>query len=553
MNSDSKNTVIVLDGAAGMTPGDFHRVVYEGARVELSASLLASLATVREKLDALIAVGEPIYGVNTGVGSKKGETVENMADILEFQRIFIAAHCTGVGEPLPEDVARGMVYLRLLSFTRNHSGVRPELAMRLAAMLNCGITPIIPSQGSVGASGDLAPLSHLAACAMGVLFHRNADGSLLPLEKQPQAIFGGEIMDAGKAWHLADERESFELAAKEALALSNGATLILSEGLVSLLKIESLFGRAIEAAAIACEALRAETRAFDERIAAARAHNGAVKVSKMMREMLAGSGFCTPKFRKEFAAAAMLHFPDRPARKLDPKIPRLQDAYSFRAIPQVLGACLDAMDHARAVFTREMESATDNPLFFENEDEGGRIEVLSGANFHGEPLALVADYLKIAAAEIASLSERRIAALLDPAHNYGLPADLAQTPADTGLMILQYTAAALVSENKTLAHPGSVDSIPTSAGQEDHVSMGSISTRQLRRIVENLKNVIAIEIICGVCGVRALAGICDKGNIAMPRFGEGTDAAFADWSEKIGNLYSDTYLATVIARIATDI
>ncbi len=550
MNPDSEYAVLVLDGASGMTPGDFRRVVYEGMRVELSASLLASLAAVREKLDALIAVGEPIYGVNTGVGSKKGETVENMADILEFQRIFIAAHCTGVGEPLPMDVARGMVYLRLLSFTKNHSGVRPELAMRLAAMLNAGITPVIPAQGSVGASGDLAPLSHLAACAMGVLFHRDSGGSLMPLEKQPQVIFGGEIMDAGKAWNLAGERESFELAAKEALALSNGATLILAEGLVSLLKMEALFERAIEAAAMSCEGLRAEARAFDERIAAARAHPGALKTARLMREMLAGSGFCTPKFRKEFASAAMRLYPDRPARKLDPKIPRLQDAYSFRAIPQVLGACHDAMEHARAVFTREMESATDNPLFFESEDEGGRIEVLSGANFHGQPLAVVADYLKIAAAEIASLAERRIAALLDPAHNYGLPADLAQTPADTGLMILQYTAAALVSENKTLAHPGSVDSIPTSAGQEDHVSMGSISTRQLRRITANLKNVIAIEVICAVQGIRAVFGICENGNVSPPRFGAGTGAAFADWSDKIGNIYSDTYLATVIERVA---
>jgi len=552
VSAASANT-IVLDGKEGLTPEDFGRVVFDGWRVELADDLLDALSRVREKVDALVRKSKPIYGVNTGVGSKKNEAMQSPEEIAEFHRVFIASHCVGVGEPLPESVARGLVYLRLLSFTHNLSGVRPELCQRLAAMLNHGIIPVIPSQGSVGASGDLAPLSHLAACVIGVLHHRTESGDLVPLETQPQVIFGGEQMAAGRAWEQCGEASSFVPAAKEALALSNGATLILSEGLVSLIELESLFEGALDAAALSCEALRVEKQAFDERIIAARPHPGAIYVADKMRDILDETELCTRHFRREFAREVSRLYPDRPAKKLDPDVPRLQDAYSFRAIPQVLGACFDAITHARGVFSREMASATDNPLCFETKTGEDGLDVLSGANFHGEPLALAADYLKIAAAEIASIAERRIAALLDPAHNYGLPADLASTPSDTGLMILQYTAAALVSENKTLAHPGSVDSIPTSAGQEDHVSMGSISTRQLRRIVENVRCVVAIEIICAITGVRAVMKVCDECDLARPKLGRGTAVCFEKWNKIVGEIYPDTYFAAVIEKVAGEL
>ncbi len=551
MTISGQSGTVRLDGKNGMTPEDFYRVVYTRSKVEISKSILKNIGDLRGKLDELIAMGVTMYGINTGIGSKKTETMESAEEIAEFQRRFIAAHCVGVGEPLPESVARGMVYLRLLSFTHNHSGIRPELAVRLAAMLNHSITPVIPSQGSVGASGDLAPLSHLAACVMGTMHTRNNKGKLVPSHDQPKVYVNGSAMNAGDAWKKAGEQTYFPLAAKEALALTNGATMIHSQALCGLIELENLFNDALHAAALSCEALRIEVSAFDERIVNARAHNGAVEVAKEMRDLLAGSVSCTPAFRREFARVVMELFPDRVWKKLRPEVPRLQDAYSFRAIPQVLGAVRDAMTHVRAVLTREMESATDNPLIFSNGDQG--VDVLSGANFHGEPLALAVDYLKIAASEIASIAERRIAALLDPAHNYGLPSDLALSPQDTGLMILQYTAAALVSENKVLSHPASVDSIPTSAGQEDHVSMGSIGARQLSRIVANVRRVVAIEIICGTTGIKAVERICKDGKIAALKLGKGTRNAFNRYSEFIGELAEDSYLAPLVERVADEL
>jgi histidine ammonia-lyase len=570
MEQAGQREAMILDGRRGMTPEDFRRVVWAGARIEIAPELLAKIANLRIELDRLIGKGVPMYGINTGIGSKKTEIMKNPGDIAEFQRLFIAAHCTGVGAPLSRREARGMLYLRLLSFAQNRSGVRPELMNRLCAMLNHDIIPVIPSQGSVGASGDLAPLSHLAACVMGTLHTKRADGTFESAAYQPKVYFAsGEPVDASVAFSACGLPEHFELAAKEALALTNGATMILSQCVVALIELESLLEMTLEAAALSCEALRAEVSAFDARIAYARAHPGAVSAAGRMRELLANSAFCTAEFRRAFAAAVMRLHPERARKKLNPEVPRLQDAYSFRAVPQVLGACADAIAHARCVFTREMASATDNPLIFETGDtaslapdddtrtgigssalEADGIIVLSGANFHGEPLALVADYLKIAASEIASIAERRIAALLDPAHNYGLPADLAATPHDTGLMILQYTAAALVSENKVLAHPASVDSIPTSSGQEDHVSMGSIGARQLLAIVENVRRVVAIEFICAIAGIRAVRRICDEGGISQPVLGVGTAQAFARWHSLVGDLAPDTILAPIIERVA---
>jgi histidine ammonia-lyase len=410
----------------------------------------------RDVIERLVAQGETVYGVTTGFGDLANVSIEP-DQVAELQRNLVRSHTAGVGEPLPVDVVRAMLLLRANALAVGLSGVRPQLAELLCGMLNESVHPVIPSRGSVGASGDLAPLAHLAAVLIG---EGEADTPAGPMNGAMALSAAGLV--------------PIELGAKEGLALLNGTQLM--AGIAALVAHD---GRRLAASAdvigaMSLEAMEGTGAAFDEDLIAARPHPGQVAAAAHLRALLIGS---------EIGAshAESSH--------------RLQDAYSIRCMPQVHGAVRDALDQLERVLAVEMNAATDNPLVFAD----GR--VVSGGNFHGEPIALAIDYAKIALAELASISERRTARLVD-AHLSGLPPFLSDTPGvSSGLMIVQYTAAALVNEMQTLAHPASVDTIPTSANQEDHVSMGATGALHLRAVLEAAETVLAIEALCATQGL----------------------------------------------------
>lgn len=428
----------------------FVRVVRGGESVELSSSARARVMKSRAYVEHLVERGDPVYGVNTGFGKFQNVRVPPER-LRELQRNLILSHAIGVGAPFPEEVVRGMLLLRAQSLALGHSGVRPEVIDLLLAFLNHGVHPLVPSQGSVGASGDLAPLAHLSLSLIGegdVAYK----GALRPS--------AGVLLELGL--------EPLVLEAKEGLALINGTQAMGS--LLALLMADAmtLLTTADIAAAMSVEALKGSHRPFDPLVARLRPYPGALEVSENMSALLVDS---------ELNASHS-------------DCPKVQDAYSLRAVPQVHGAARDAIRHVLGVLLVEMSAVTDNPLIYPDEER-----VISGGNFHGEPLALAADYAGIALAELANISERRVEQMLNPALS-GMPAFLASEGGlHSGLMISQYTAASLVSENKVLAHPASVDSIPTSANQEDHVSMGTIACRKARDIFENTLWVLAIELM----------------------------------------------------------
>lgn len=449
----------------------FLAVVRGGEPVALADAARERVRRARAVVERIVDGEEAIYGVNTGFGKFATVRVDR-SQLALLQHNLLVSHAVGVGESLPTEVVRGMLLLRAQSLALGHSGVRPEVLERLLALLNARAHPVVPAQGSVGASGDLAPLAHLA----------------LPLVGLGEVELSGEVRPAADA--LAElGLTPLVLEAKEGLALINGTQLMGSLLALALADARTLLGTANLAAAMTVEALFGSHRPFSAGVVALRPHPGAVAVAAEVRAFLRGS------------AIAPAHA----------ECGKVQDAYSLRAVPQVHGATHDALAQAGRVLAVEFASVTDNPLIFP--DTG---EVISGGNFHGQPLALTADALKVALSELGSISERRTEQLLNPALS-GLPAFLApQGGLNSGLMIAQYTAAALVSENKVLAHPASVDSIPTSANQEDHVSMGAHGARQLRHILENVASVLAVEVLAaaqaldlgaGARGLRAGAGV----------------------------------------------
>jgi len=440
---------MILDNELTLT--DFVRVARDGERVELADGARARLRKARAFVDRIVRSDAAVYGVNTGFG--KFATVRIDSSHLEdLQRNLILSHAIGVGSPLPTEVVRGMMLLRAQSLALGHSGVREEVVDLLVALLNAGAHPVVPAKGSVGASGDLAPLAHLALALIGEGSIEHA-GSVRPARDV--------LRDLGLV--------PLVLQAKEGLALINGTQLMGS--LLGLVVHDArvLAGTADLAAAMTVEALRGSHKPFQEHVVRLRPHPGALEVAARVRAFLDGS---------EIAPSHA-------------DCGRVQDAYSLRAVPQVHGASLDALRHAERVVVTEYASVTDNPLIFPDEEE-----VVSGGNFHGQPLAVTADALAVALAELASISERRVEQLLNPALS-GLPGFLTREGGlNSGFMIAQYTAAALVSENKVLAHPASVDSIPTSANQEDHVSMGAHACRKLLEVLENAFTVVSIELMC---------------------------------------------------------
>jgi histidine ammonia-lyase len=444
--------------AGGASLADW-RAIWRGGAVAIDPFHHPAVAASAAAVQRIVARGEPVYGINTGFGKLAGVRIE-ATDLAELQRNIVLSHAAGVGEAASVATTRLMMALKLGSLAQGASGVQPRTLALIEGMLARGVTPVVPSQGSVGASGDLAPLAHMAAAMIGV----------------GDARVGDRIVPAA-AMALAEVGlEPIELAPKEGLALLNGTQFSTANALVGLFEAETLFRSALATGALSTDGARGSDTPFDARIHALRRHPGQIEVAAALRTLLAGSAI----------RASHLTGDDR-----------IQDPYCLRCQPQVMGACLDLMRQAAATLVDEANGVSDNPLIFADTDEA-----LSGGNFHAEPVAFAADIVALAVCEIGSLAERRIALLIDPTFS-GLPAFLTPNPGlNSGFMIAQVTAAALVAENKQRAYPASVDSIPTSANQEDHVSMAAHGARRLAPMAENAFSIVAIELL-------AAAQACD--------------------------------------------
>ncbi|HET6358815.1 histidine ammonia-lyase [Streptomyces sp. NBC_01410] len=444
------HTVVV--GTSGTTAEDVIAVAREGARIELSEEAVAALAAARGIVDALAAKPEPVYGVSTGFGALASRHISPELR-AQLQRNIVRSHAAGMGPRVEREVVRALMFLRLKTVASGHTGVRPEVAQTMADVLNAGITPVVHEYGSLGCSGDLAPLSHCALTLMGEGDAEGPDGTVRP---------AGELLaEHGIA--------PVVLREKEGLALLNGTDGMLGMLVMALADLQRLYVTADITAALSLEALLGTDKVLAPELHAIRPHPGQGVAAANMSAVLKGSGLVG-------------HFQEEEA-------PRVQDAYSVRCAPQVAGAGRDTLAHARLVADRELASAVDNPVVLPD----GRVE--SNGNFHGAPVAYVLDFLAIAAADLGSIAERRTDRLLDKNRSHGLPPFLADDAGvDSGLMIAQYTQAALVSEMKRLAVPASADSIPSSAMQEDHVSMGWSAARKLRTAVGNLNRILAVEL-----------------------------------------------------------
>jgi histidine ammonia-lyase len=442
---------LTLDGCS-LTLEDLAPILRgEMPRVELAPAALVRVAAARALVQRAVDSGQPIYGLTTGFGKLKNVFIER-ADLGKLQRNLVLSHCCGMGEPMPLEEVRVVQVLRLNKLMRGHSGVRVELVEALARLLNKGLVPLVPQQGSVGASGDLAPLAHMAAAYMG----------------HGEAFVNGKKTSAAEALRALGETP-LELAAKEGLALINGTEVIGAIGAGVFLRAQNLSKCADAIAALTIEALFGSSKPFDARLAELKGLSGHARAAENVRRCLADSKVL--------------------ASHVD--CDRVQDPYSLRCVPQVHGAFKQALEHVGSVLAAEMNSVTDNPVLFPDTDE-----VVSAGQFHGQPLSMVLDYLALALCTLANISERRTEQLVNPDLSH-LPGFLAARPGlHSGLMIAQVAAAALASENKSLAHPASVDTIPTSANQEDHVSMGVTAARKARSIVTNTERVLAIELLC---------------------------------------------------------
>ena len=421
----------------------------------LSADAREVVNRARAVVEEIVASNKVAYAITTGVGKLSDVRIAGQ-QIRELQVNLVRSHAVGVGTPLPIAETRAMMLLRANSLAKGHSGVRAIVIDTLCEMLNRGVTPVVPSQGSVGASGDLAPLAHLALALIG-------EGECF--DEKGVRVASAEALKRAQIKPLV-------LEAKETISLINGTQAMLAVGALALLAAERLVDSADVLGGLCCDALKGTDAAFDERIHKARPHSGQMKSAANLRRMLEGSAI----------------------RESHRQCGRVQDAYSLRCIPQVHGAVRDTLAHCRSVFEIELNSAVDNPLVFITDPKKSEGDVISGGNFHGEPLAFALDFLAIALSALAGISERRIERLVNPALSEGLPPFLAPGAGlNSGFMMPQVTAAALVSENKVLAHPASVDSITTSGNKEDYVSMGMTAALKLRRVVENTRNVLAIE------------------------------------------------------------
>jgi len=432
------------------------RRLWQGEAAQLDDASLQRMAASAAAVERIVAGGETVYGVNTGFGLLANTRIPKER-LAELQTNLIMSHSAGLGDPLPRHVTRLMIVLKLLGLGRGHSGVSRQVIDALQRLLDADAMPLIPSQGSVGASGDLAPLAHLIAALMGY----------------GRIDVAGEIIAARDALGRIGLDE-LQLGPKEGLALINGTQASTALALDALFHGERVFAAAIAAGALSVDALKGSAKPFDPRISELRGQPGQIRVAAAIQELLDGSEILTSHV----------------------KCDRVQDPYSYRCQPQVMGAALDLLQNAARTLTIEASAVTDNPIVFDDDDTA-----ISGGNFHAQPVAFAADIIAMALCEVGSISERRISVLVDPKMS-GLPAFLTEdSGVNSGLMIPQVTAAALVSENKSLAFPASVDSIPTSAGQEDHVSMAPIAARKAGQIARNAAGVIAVELMAGAEGI----------------------------------------------------
>ena len=438
--------MVVLDGES-LRIEQVPVVAVKGERAVLAPEAVAKMLRSREEVERVAASDAPVYGVNTGVG-QLAEVRIPAEDLAALQRNIVRSHACGVGEPMSREEVRAMMLIRANVLAKGLSGIRPVVAERLCELLNRGVVPLVPSRGSAGASGDLAPLAHMALVLMG----------------EGEAYFDGARCQGREALRLAG-LEPLELAAKEGISLLNGTQAMLAVGCLQLLAAEVLVEAADFACAMTTDALRGTPRAFDRRLHAARPHPGQLASAANLTRLLEGS-----QIRESHLGCS-----------------RVQDAYSLRCAPQVHGAVRDVLGEARRVFSIELNAATDNPLVLDG-------EIISGGNFHGQPLALALDSMAVALASLAGIAERRIDRLVNPALNEDLPPFLAARPGlESGFMMAQVTAAALVAENRVLATPASLGSITTSGNKEDFVSMGMTSALKLKQVVANTRVVLAIE------------------------------------------------------------
>jgi len=482
---------LIINGG-GINVEDIIRVARLGLPVSISSEALQSVERSRVMLEKLVDNNAVVYGITTGFGRFSDVNISR-EDAIELQKNLIASHAAAVGEPLPEEVVRAALLLRLNALARGYSGVRPLLVKQLVDLLNTGITPVIPEQGSLGASGDLAPLSHLA----------------LVLSGQGEAFYKGKRMSGAEALSAAG-LEPLTLLEKEGLALINGTQIMTAIGSLAYHDAVNLLKAALITAALTLEAQLAVPDAFDPLIAEVRPYSGHQHTAAAIISLLEGSSLIGSDRRK------------------------VQDAYSLRCIPQVHGATLNALDYVKSILDVEINSVNDNPMLFPDENK-----VLSGGNFHGQPVAQAMDFLAIAVSELGSIAERRIERLVNPALS-GLPPFLVKEGGlNSGLMIAQYTAASLVSENKVFCHPASVDSIPSSANQEDHVSMGTTAARKARKVVDNTARVIGIELLV------AAQAVDFRG---AENLGRGTSAAYRMLREDIDFLEKDRILYPIIEQ-----
>ena len=494
-----------------MISGDALRVddvvaVANGRSVLLDPAVLPKIKRARAAVDQLVAEGRVVYGITTGFGRFKDRII-SADQVRQLQLNLVRSHAVGVGPDLSQEVVRAMLLVRANTLALGHSGVRPEVIMLLLDMLNAGVHPRIPAQGSLGASGDLAPLAHLSLVLIG----------------EGEAEVAGEWLNGRFALKQVG-LEPLELRAKEGLALLNGTTMMVAIGALLVRRAINLALTADIAAGMSLEALHGTDRAYDERVHLLRPHPRQIDCAAFLRQVIAGSRLL------------------RPRDSLN-----VQDPYTLRCVPQVHGAMRDAIAYAEWVINIELNSVNDNPIIFVDE-ESGDVDVISAGNFHGEPVAIAMDYAALAMTELGNMSERRAARLVDADSNGGvLPMFLTQHGGlESGFMMAQYTAAALASENKVLAHPASADSIPSSANVEDHVSMGAAAVRQAWQILQHVETIVAIELLLAAQGVDFR---CRELGVDQGCMGRGTAVAYAHIRRHVPFVEEDVVLAPLIERV----
>jgi len=484
-------------GAGELSLDDLRSIWRQPVPVEINANARAAIEASQQCVDQVVRGSDSVYGINTGFGSLANVTVPQ-DELVSLQENLVLSHSAGVGEPIDDRVVRLVLVLKAMSLAAGFSGVSPGLIESLCALINAEVYPLIPAKGSVGASGDLAPLAHLSGILLG----------------HGEARHRGQTLAAGKALAAAGLKPK-HLQPKEGLALLNGTQVSTALALAAWFEAEDLFAAGCIAGALSVDAMQGSDTPFDERIHALRRHSGQTDTARYLRELMDGSDI----------------------RASHVNCDRIQDPYSLRCQPQVMGACLDTLRHVAKTLTAEANAITDNPLIFAADHA-----ILSGGNFHAEPVAFAADFLAVAIAEMGAMSERRIALLVDP-NMSGMPAYLVEhSGVNSGFMIAHVTAAALASQNKALAHPHSVDSLPTSANQEDHVSMATAAACRLPEMIENSRYIIAIELLAAAQGIE----------FHRPhRSSDVLEAAIARIRQDVPHLDTDRRLSPEIEQIAT--